>query len=197
MSFSLDDLQRDEDNAVDEDDEKMKQFASTASMGNGDVRMNSTPTKRAHYRHHHHHHHHHHRSRSRVPQIVLIPEQTRPLPALRTVGRLPTQPELFHSNMFLLEKHLKHLIDRQKNEEDRSEIVNEWKLMALIMDRLLFWLFTALTLLSTIFCLIIIPWLKNAGYISALAKDLMADYKSNGSLTYGSDEQTRMNLSTL
>jgi hypothetical protein len=93
--------------------------------------------------------------------------------------------------MYLLEKHLKHLINKQKLEEDRNEIINEWKLMALIMDRLLFWLFAWLTILSTLLCLIIIPYLKNTGYIPALAKDLLLDLKS---VTNIIEEQIKTNL---
>jgi len=93
--------------------------------------------------------------------------------------------------MYLLERHLKHLINKQKHEEDRNEIINEWKLMALIMDRLLFWLFASLTILSTVLCLIIIPCLKNAGYIPALAKDLRVELKS---VTDIIEEQMKLNL---
>lgn len=96
--------------------------------------------------------------------------------------------------MFLLERHLKHLIERQKHEEERNEVINEWKLMALIMDRLLFWLFTFFTVLSTVLCLMIIPFLKNAGYISALSKDLTHEFKTPESLANFFEEQLRTNL---
>ncbi|UJR23945.1 hypothetical protein I4U23_026913 [Adineta vaga] len=175
-----------DDDHEDDDEGKMKQFLPNVSRLNGDIRSN----KRTHQRHHHH------RSRSRVPHIVLIPEQSHPLPSIRNTNS-STHYELFNSNMYLLEKHLKHLIDKQKHEEDRNEIVSEWKLMALIMDRLFFWLFTGLTILSTIFCLIIIPLLKNTGYISALAKDLLSDLKSTDSLTNMMQEQIKTNLSGL
>jgi hypothetical protein len=93
--------------------------------------------------------------------------------------------------MYLLEKHLKHLINKQQHEEDRNEIISEWKLMALIMDRLLFWLFALLTILSTVLCLIIIPCLKNADYIPALARDLRIELKS---VTDIIEEQLKSNL---
>jgi hypothetical protein len=141
-------------------------------------------------------HHHHHRSRH-VPPIVLIPQQSHPLSAL-TSSPLLSNPRshhhLFNSNMYLLEKHLKHLINKQKLEEDRNEIINEWKLMALIMDRLLFWLFSSFTVLSTLICLILIPFLKNAGYIPAISKDLLADYKLTETLASMVEEQLRTNL---
>ncbi|CAF1236098.1 unnamed protein product [Rotaria magnacalcarata] len=156
----------------DDDKEVMKEFLPSTPICNGDIHTIPPSNKRSNNQHHH-------RSRSRVPQIVLIPQQSHPLsssPSSRNVHN-HSQYEYFNSNMSLLEKHLKHLIDKQKREEDRNEIINEWKLMALIMDRLLFWLFASLTILSTLLCLIIIPFLKNAGYISALAKDLIMDYK--------------------
>ena len=96
--------------------------------------------------------------------------------------------------MFLLERHLKRLIDKQKLEEERNEIINEWKLMALIMDRLLFWLFTFFTVLSTVLCLVIIPFLKNAGYIPALSIDLVREYKSTETLLNTLEDQLRINL---
>ena len=105
-----------------------------------------------------------------------------------------SQNELFNSNLFLLEKHLKHLINKQKHDEERNEMINEWKLMALIMDRLLFWIFASLTIFSSVLCLVIIPYLKNSGYIPALSKDLMFDFKTNESLSKIIEEQLKNNL---
>ncbi|CAF3914274.1 unnamed protein product [Adineta steineri] len=173
----------------DEDEEKMKQFIpNTLERSNGDIRSSSTAINKRTYSHHHH------RSRSRPSQIVLIPEQSHPLPSIRNTN-ITSHYELFNSNMYLLEKHLKHIMDKQKLEEDRNEIVNEWKLMALIMDRLLFWIFMTLTFVSTILCLIIIPLLKNAGYISAIAKDLLDEYKAAELLRNAAEEQMKMNYS--
>jgi hypothetical protein len=178
----------------DDDDETMEHFLPSSSVCNGDIRSASSSNKRCHNPNRHHH-----RSRSRMPQIVLIPQQSHPLsssaPSINP--NFPSHYELFNSNMYLLERHLKHLITKQKNEEDRNEIINEWKLMALIMDRLFFWLFASLTLLSTLFCLIIIPYLKNAGFIPALAKDLLIDLKlTTESLTNIIQEQIKTNLTS-
>lgn len=168
----------DHDGEEDVDDEiAKKEFLCHSSYCNGDVRSN----KRLNY--------HPHRSRSHVPQIVLIPQQSHsssPIPY-----HSQKNYDLFNSNMYLLEQHLKHLVEKQKLEEERMEIVNEWKLMALIMDRLLFWLFTCLTVLSTVLCLIIIPCLKNAGYIRALAKELLLDLQSVTNLV---EEKINVNL---
>ncbi|CAF3368314.1 unnamed protein product [Rotaria socialis] len=175
----------------DDDDKKiMKEFLASSPTCNGDIHTIPPSNKRSNNQHHH-------RSRSRVPQIVLIPQQSHPLsssPSPRNVHN-HSQYEYFNSNMSLLEKHLKHLIDKQKHEEDRNEIINEWKLMALIMDRLLFWLFASLTILSTLLCLIIIPFLKNAGYIPALANDLIMDYKPTSEAARNViEEQIKTNL---
>ncbi len=153
-------------------EETMKDCSPNLSTGNGDIRLFSLPNKRPR------HSHPHPRSRRVVPPIVLIPQQSHPLSSSSIVTNPHSQNPLVNSNMFLLEKHLKYLMNKQKQEEDRNEIINEWKLMALIMDRLLFWLFTFFTVFSTVVCLTIIPLLKNAGYISALANELLSDFKS-------------------
>jgi low affinity Fe/Cu permease len=170
----------------DEEETTTKEFLPSSSLGNGDIRSSSNSNKCRH----------HSRSR-RVPPIVLIPQQSQPLSTLTSSPMLTNSRshyQLFNSNMYLLEKHLKHLIVKQKHEEARNEIINEWKLMALIMDRLLFWLFTLCTVLSTVLCLIIIPFLKNAGYIAALANDLVKEYRSTESMASVIDEQLRANL---
>ncbi|CAF3073123.1 unnamed protein product [Rotaria sp. Silwood2] len=179
----------DNDNDDDDDDDKeiMKEFLSNPSLCNGDIRSVPSFNKRSPNQHHH-------RSRSRVPQIVLIPQQSHPLSSSPRNLINHTQYECFNSNMSLLEKHLKHLINKQKHEEEKNEIINEWKLMALIMDRLLFWIFTSLTILSTLLCLIIIPCLKNVGFIPALSKDLTMDYKSVETLRNVVEEQIKPNL---
>ena len=135
--------------------------------------------------------------RSHLSQIVLIPEQT-PSYSSSSSPALPSyfhaHYELFNSNMHLLQRHLKRLIKKQKLEEDRQEVINEWKLMALIMDRFLFWLFASLTILSTVLCLIVIPCLKNAGYIPALDKDLRTELQTVKDIL---EEQLRMNLTNV
>lgn len=56
--------------------------------------------------------------------------------------------------------HLKLLIDKQDYEERHQCIVNDWRFVALVMDRVLFWLFLTATSLSTIVTLIIQPMMK-------------------------------------
>lgn len=153
--------------------------SAAVSVGNGDIRSRRAETKK--------------RSRSRRAQIVLIPQTAQQITPTEIIRHPRVQYEFLNSNLYLLEKHLKHLIGKQKHEEERNEIVNEWKLMALIMDRLLFWLFTALTILSTVLCLIIIPYLKNLGYIRALARDSIIEFSENQTIANVIEEQLRAN----
>ncbi|CAF0997049.1 unnamed protein product [Rotaria sordida] len=191
-----------DDDCHNDEEETTKEFLTSLSTGNGDIRSLSLSTKRHHRQHNHHHHC---RSRRVVPPIVLIPQQSHPsstLPSSSSPGLTNSHSHysLFNSNMYLLEKHLKYLMNKQKLEEDRNEIINEWKLMAIIMDRLLFWLFTIFTVLSTVICLIIIPFLKNAGYIPVLSTDLVKEYKGTTittTVTNIVDEQLRINLTGL
>ena len=168
---------RDEDE--DENDDTIQKIYVDTSSCNGDV-ISSVQKRSIHH------------SRSHFPQIVLIPEQSHSSSSPLT-AQYQSHYELFNSNMHLLQRHLKGLISKQKLEDDRQEVINEWKLMALIMDRLFFWLFASLTILSTVLCLIIIPCLKNAGYIPALEKDLRGELKS---VTEMLQEQFRMNLTS-
>ena len=55
------------------------------------------------------------------------------------------------------------------NDDDKKNIIkNEWKLIALIVDRVLFWVFSVLILVSSVAILFVVPLLKNANIIKAL-----------------------------
>lgn len=56
--------------------------------------------------------------------------------------------------------HLKLLIDKQDYEDRHQCIVNDWRFIALVIDRILFWLFLTATTISTIAILIIQPMMK-------------------------------------
>jgi nicotinic acetylcholine receptor len=53
-----------------------------------------------------------------------------------------------------------------ENDDNISQIISEWKLIALIIDRLLFRVFATLTVVSSVVLLVVIPVLKNANVIS-------------------------------
>lgn len=65
----------------------------------------------------------------------------------------------------IFSKNLKEYLAKQEQDAYRSNVQNEWKLVALIVDRLLFWIFTFLTIISSIILLIIVPILKNKDLI--------------------------------
>ena len=48
-------------------------------------------------------------------------------------------------------------IDQDAKNLIRNNLQNEWKLIALIVDRFLFWIFSILTFFSTIILLVIVP----------------------------------------
>lgn len=55
---------------------------------------------------------------------------------------------------------LKILVEKQDLEERHQDIVNEWRFVALVMDRFLFWLFLLAAFMSSIIILVIIPQYK-------------------------------------
>ncbi|KAK3588798.1 hypothetical protein CHS0354_012011 [Potamilus streckersoni] len=56
--------------------------------------------------------------------------------------------------------HLKHLVSKQDYEEHHQDIVNEWRFVATIMDRFLFWIFLLASVLSSVVILVIVPMRK-------------------------------------
>ena len=62
-----------------------------------------------------------------------------------------------------INNNVKILINKSNELNTRS--INEWKLVALIIDRLVFWLFAFVTMCSSIFLLIILPILKHRDFI--------------------------------
>ena len=59
-----------------------------------------------------------------------------------------------------ISKHLKILVSRHDSEDDFQDIINEWRLVAHIMDRFLFWLFLIGAVLSSVTILVLKPMLK-------------------------------------
>lgn len=59
-----------------------------------------------------------------------------------------------------ISRHLKILVSKQEGEDDHQEIVNEWRLVAHVMDRFLFWLFLIGSFLSSIVILVFKPMMK-------------------------------------
>lgn len=52
---------------------------------------------------------------------------------------------------------LRYLLTRHKNQSDESRTINEWHLLALAVDKLLFWLFFVIIISSSLFFLVVVP----------------------------------------
>ncbi|GIX87186.1 uncharacterized protein CEXT_745031 [Caerostris extrusa] len=52
---------------------------------------------------------------------------------------------------------LQYLLYRQEQEDYRIRVVDEWRQMALVIDRILFWIFFVVTLVSSLSFLVIVP----------------------------------------
>ena len=70
----------------------------------------------------------------------------------------------------LLTRKMKLYLEKQDFKTTKINLRNEWKLIALIFDRFLFWIFTVLTVISSILLLVILPILKDAGFIKPVYK---------------------------
>ena len=66
-----------------------------------------------------------------------------------------------NDSLDMLTTNLKSYLKRQQFHQMNHNLQNEWKLIALIFDRLLFWIFTLVTLISSIILLVIVPLVKN------------------------------------
>lgn len=61
----------------------------------------------------------------------------------------------------IFSKYLKEFIKKDDLSCHNNNLQNEWKLVALIVDRVLFWLFSILTIVSSVILLLVLPILKN------------------------------------
>lgn len=66
----------------------------------------------------------------------------------------------------IFSNNLQRYLDLHEMEEINNYKKNEWKLIASIIDRFLFWIFLVITFISTIMLLIVIPYLKNNYFFS-------------------------------
>lgn len=63
-----------------------------------------------------------------------------------------------------ISKHLKILVSKHDSEDEYQDVINEWRLVAHIMDRFLFWLFLIGSLLSSVTILVFRPMAKPTTY---------------------------------
>lgn len=52
---------------------------------------------------------------------------------------------------------LRYILQRQEQEDHRIRVVNEWRQIALVIDRILFWIFFVVTVVSSLSFLVIVP----------------------------------------
>ena len=61
-----------------------------------------------------------------------------------------------------ISNHLKILVSKHECEDEYQDIISEWRLVAHIMDRFLFWLFLLAAVLSSVSILVFQPMMKPA-----------------------------------
>jgi len=59
-----------------------------------------------------------------------------------------------------LSRHLRSYLDGCRAEQEFEEVITEWRLVALIFDRLMFWIFLVGSTMSTVIILVILPLTK-------------------------------------
>jgi nicotinic acetylcholine receptor len=77
----------------------------------------------------------------------------------------------FLETIRLLNKNMRLNLMKQEKDVELNHLKNEWKLIALIVDRFLFWIFCILTVASTFILLFVVPILKNANLLSSYQTD--------------------------
>lgn len=72
-----------------------------------------------------------------------------------------TRDILYHerrlSGMEDVLKYLKVMVAKSDAEDEETYIVDEWKQVALVVDRFLFWSFLGITIISTVILLVVVP----------------------------------------
>lgn len=63
-------------------------------------------------------------------------------------------------------KYLKVMVAKRDEDDMENEIVNEWRQVAAVMDRVLFWMFLITTTVATIVMMVLIPLLRVYDYAS-------------------------------
>ena len=57
-------------------------------------------------------------------------------------------------------KYLKIMVAKRDEDDSENEVINEWRHVAQVMDRFLFWLFLLTTVVATLVMMVIIPLLR-------------------------------------
>jgi hypothetical protein len=88
------------------------------------------------------------------PETIALNRTVRPTSQSNTLARSQLHEEVL--------KTLQVLISRQELDDECEEIANEWRQVAQVIDRLLFWVFLLATVVITLVLLIIIPLVMHA-----------------------------------
>uniref|UniRef100_A0A914W3A3 Neurotransmitter-gated ion-channel ligand-binding domain-containing protein n=1 Tax=Plectus sambesii TaxID=2011161 RepID=A0A914W3A3_9BILA len=88
------------------------------------------------------------------PETIALSRTARPTSAGSSWARSQLHEEVL--------KTLQVLISRQELDDECEEIANEWRQVAQVIDRLLFWVFLLATVVITLVLLIIIPLVMHA-----------------------------------
>ncbi|XP_042221623.1 uncharacterized protein LOC121866092 [Homarus americanus] len=78
-------------------------------------------------------------------------------PNLAGVGTNRAQEEIIRA--------LKILLSRQEREDAEKKRLNEWRVIAIAVDRILFWIFFIVTTVSSVVFLVILPLVKRSEYV--------------------------------
>ncbi|CAG2232960.1 CHRNN [Mytilus edulis] len=64
---------------------------------------------------------------------------------------------ILHKTTSEILKYMKYLVSKSDDNDVEEDIVSEWKQVALVVDRLLFWTFLLITIFSTLIILVFVP----------------------------------------
>ncbi|CAH8624220.1 unnamed protein product [Heterobilharzia americana] len=95
----------------------------------------------------HHRHRHDHQAVYNTQQIEVL-------------GKLVEILERAEKQQEIIQIYLHNLHEKQFEEYYISDIINEWRILALIVDRMLFWLFLVVAVIATTVILLIMPLFK-------------------------------------
>ena len=133
--------------------------SSTESVSNENGR-GIYPRHRPQHYHHHHQHHHTPNPRPRNLNDLSPPSNIRNTNHIS--GTTTTTTGVGMTIQEELLKSIRYLITKQDEVEVQNILVAEWRLVAQVVDRILFWIFFFITFVSSSFFLIIIPLYKRS-----------------------------------
>ncbi|CAL8129179.1 unnamed protein product [Orchesella dallaii] len=133
--------------------------------------------QRLHHQHQHQHHQNPHHSFEAINAISagetgapgsaassIYPHITRGGTPAANSNPLATSPESAQALAENLVTAVRYLMSIQEQVESQNVLVAEWRLVAQAVDRILFWIFTVMTIISSMVLLLILPLYKRSTY---------------------------------